>query len=115
MVLRKGNGGSAQEMWTHEMGADQKLPPPMQSRTVASDGSGELFASARQEAANKSRGQIAPQRAIDALEAAVELPFEDGLMRERAGQQGTQQGDRVGADIVAKQAALSPRSPLRVL
>jgi len=67
-----------------EMGAERKLPPPMALRTVASDGSGELFAAAREAVAGKMRGQIAPQGAIDALEAAVELPLEDGLLRERA-------------------------------
>jgi 3-hydroxyacyl-CoA dehydrogenase len=41
-----------------------------------------LFAAARAAAAKKARGLPAPGKAIDAIEAAVQLPFEDGLARE---------------------------------
>ncbi len=42
-----------------------------------------VFDDARALAATKMRGQIAPQRAIDLLQAAQSLRFEDGLARER--------------------------------
>ncbi|MGQ0662820.1 MAG: 3-hydroxyacyl-CoA dehydrogenase NAD-binding domain-containing protein [Pseudomonadota bacterium] len=42
----------------------------------------EVFAARRKDAA-KARGQIAPSRALDAIEAAARLPFEAGLKRER--------------------------------
>ncbi len=42
-----------------------------------------LFTKAREAAAKKARGQRAPVAAVDAIEAAVQLPFDDGLERER--------------------------------
>jgi 3-hydroxyacyl-CoA dehydrogenase len=42
-----------------------------------------LFADARQKAAREQRGYPAPARAIDAVEAAVKLPFDDGVRLER--------------------------------
>lgn len=41
-----------------------------------------LFAAARENAAKKQRNLLAPQAAIDAVEAAARLPFEDGIRRE---------------------------------
>ncbi len=41
-----------------------------------------LLAAARQELNKKGRGLLAPLRAIDAIEAATHLPFEEGLRRE---------------------------------
>ena len=41
-----------------------------------------LFAAARENAAKKQRNLLAPQAAIDAVEAATRLPFEDGVRRE---------------------------------
>jgi 3-hydroxyacyl-CoA dehydrogenase len=43
-----------------------------------------LFESARQLAAKIRRHQVAPLRAIDAIEAAASLPFDEGCARERA-------------------------------
>jgi len=43
----------------------------------------ELFASWRAKVAKKYRGQQAPLLAVDSIENAVLLPFEDGLARER--------------------------------
>ncbi len=43
-----------------------------------------LFASARQLAAKIRRHQVAPLRAVDAIEAAASLPFDEGCERERA-------------------------------
>lgn len=43
-----------------------------------------LFDKARATLAKKARGQIAPQKCIDAIEGAVNLPFAEGLAQERA-------------------------------
>jgi 3-hydroxyacyl-CoA dehydrogenase len=42
----------------------------------------ELFAQYRQGLATKARGFFAPERCIQAVEASIELPFEQGLVRE---------------------------------
>ncbi|MGC1618076.1 MAG: enoyl-CoA hydratase-related protein, partial [Candidatus Acidiferrum sp.] len=44
---------------------------------------GPIFAAARENARKKQRGMIAPQAAIDAVEAATKLPFEEGCKFER--------------------------------
>jgi 3-hydroxyacyl-CoA dehydrogenase len=44
----------------------------------------EFFRQARVEAARASRGQIAPMKCVDAIEAAVVRPFEEGIKIERA-------------------------------
>src|SRR5271170_546616 len=44
---------------------------------------GPIFAAARENARKKQRGLIAPLSAIDAVEAATELPFEEGVKLER--------------------------------
>jgi 3-hydroxyacyl-CoA dehydrogenase len=41
-----------------------------------------LFAAAREVATRKGRGLLAPQKAIDAVEAATRLPFAEGLAKE---------------------------------
>lgn len=43
-----------------------------------------FFAEARARIAREKRGFLAPQKCVDAVEAAVTLPFEDGMVRERA-------------------------------
>ena len=43
----------------------------------------EIFAAARQAAAKKFRNMLAPQNAIDAVEAATKLSFEDGTQKEQ--------------------------------
>ncbi|MDM0021906.1 3-hydroxyacyl-CoA dehydrogenase NAD-binding domain-containing protein [Variovorax saccharolyticus] len=50
---------------------------------VTARGNPALFEKARAAVARKSRGLTAPLAAIDAIEAAVNLPFEQGLQRER--------------------------------
>ena len=42
-----------------------------------------VLAQARRTATAKARGMIAPLRCIDAVEAAVTMPFDDGMRRER--------------------------------
>jgi 3-hydroxyacyl-CoA dehydrogenase len=41
-----------------------------------------VFTAARDNARKKQRGQLAPERAIDAVEAATKLPFAEGVARE---------------------------------
>ena len=53
-------------------------------RTEAARGKRDLFAAYRQQTAKRFRGYEAPQRCIDCVEAAVTLPFADGLKKERA-------------------------------
>ena len=43
-----------------------------------------LFGAARAEVAKQARGLPAPSRCVDAVEAAVILPFDEGLARERS-------------------------------
>ncbi len=42
----------------------------------------QLFATARDEVRKRERGRVAPLKAIDAIEAATQLPFEKGIARE---------------------------------
>jgi 3-hydroxyacyl-CoA dehydrogenase len=42
-----------------------------------------IFAAARKELSKSKRGFLAPQRCIDAVEAACTLPFDEGMTRER--------------------------------
>jgi 3-hydroxyacyl-CoA dehydrogenase len=51
--------------------------------TVTTDGTAELFAEFRRELVRTRRGFEAPQRCVDAVEAATRLPFEKGLEKER--------------------------------
>jgi 3-hydroxyacyl-CoA dehydrogenase len=52
--------------------------------SVRSEGpADEIIARARERVAAKARGMIAPVRCIDAIEAAVGLPFAEGVRRER--------------------------------
>jgi 3-hydroxyacyl-CoA dehydrogenase len=44
---------------------------------------GAFFAAARSEVARQARGLPAPAKCVDAVEAAVTLPFEEGMARER--------------------------------
>ncbi|MBN7797383.1 3-hydroxyacyl-CoA dehydrogenase NAD-binding domain-containing protein [Parahaliea mediterranea] len=47
------------------------------------DAGRELLATARERLARRTRGENAPQRIVDCLEAAATLPFDEGLRRER--------------------------------
>ncbi len=55
-------------------GRNDKLPSPAEA--------GPLLAAARESARTRQRNLIAPLAAIDAIEAAVSLPFDQGLQRE---------------------------------
>jgi 3-hydroxyacyl-CoA dehydrogenase len=54
-----------------------------EDRVAAARGKPELFAEFRKSVARQTRGFRAPERCIQAVEAAVNLPFEAGLARER--------------------------------
>ncbi|WP_372576647.1 FAD-dependent oxidoreductase [Ruegeria hyattellae] len=56
---------------------------------------------ARSRLAKSARGQIAPQKALDALQGAVDLPFAEGLAQERALFHELMNSDQRGAMIHA--------------
>lgn len=66
-----------------------RLPPGPHRRTrdrdekLAADQGTDVFDTARAALAISARGQFAPQRCVDAVEAAFTLPFDEGLQRER--------------------------------
>lgn len=53
------------------------------SELPAPEADGSIFADYRKQVAKRARGQLAPQKIIDCVEAAVALPFPDGLQVER--------------------------------
>jgi len=55
----------------------------MEERIAAARGRPEIFSEFRKAIARQTRGFRAPEACIKAVEAAVELPFEQGLARER--------------------------------
>jgi len=62
--------------------APQKLSERAE-KIEAARGKPDLFANIRKETARRLRGYEAPQRCIDCVEAAVTLPFAEGLRKER--------------------------------
>ena len=62
--------------------AANEIPQPVMARSVHGF-STEVIADARTKAARSRRGQNAPLAAITAIQATAELPFEEGLARER--------------------------------
>ncbi|MGH6622730.1 MAG: enoyl-CoA hydratase-related protein, partial [Burkholderiaceae bacterium] len=65
-----------------EVGARAKHPR-LRDRTVNRAGSDELLAAARAKVARESRGLPAPARCVDAVEASVTQPFDEGMAIER--------------------------------
>jgi len=63
---------------------DEKLPIRRMSSLVAKADSPGLFDDFAKSIARKSRGFIAPFKCIEAVKAATELPFPEGMKRERA-------------------------------
>jgi 3-hydroxyacyl-CoA dehydrogenase len=57
--------------------------PLRRTRDLAARGTPEVFAAFRASVARQARGLPSPEAAIKAVEAAVSLPFEQGLARER--------------------------------
>lgn len=57
--------------------------PRRTSELPASEADPSIFAEYRRALAKRARGQIAPQKIIDCVEASTSLPFPDGLQKER--------------------------------
>jgi 3-hydroxyacyl-CoA dehydrogenase len=55
----------------------------LDAKVVAARGKPEIFADFRKSVARQTRGFRAPEACVKAVEAAVNLPFEEGLARER--------------------------------
>ena len=70
--------------YAHELIANNALQRQASALPLTlGDAERELIAEARIRLEKKTRGETAPQRILDCLEAAGELPFADGLARER--------------------------------
>jgi len=72
--------------FAREMVAKGGPPPKTRDRTDKlgdEDMNAPIFAAARDMANKKARGFMAPLKAIDAIEAATKLPFDEGCKRER--------------------------------
>ncbi len=67
--------------FAHEI-ADQPVPKTRQREGKLDGAPAGIFAIAREQARKKVRGLSAPLAAIDAIEAATQLPFEQGCRRE---------------------------------
>ena len=81
-------------------------------RVLSDRGKPELFASFRTKNARTFRGFMAPARIIECVEAAVELPFDEGMARERAAflelVAGTQSAAQRYAFFAEREAAKAP-------
>ena len=60
----------------------QRKPHKPRDRNEKLGNAANIFAAAREQARKTKRGMMAPQAAIDAVEAATTLPFEAGIKRE---------------------------------
>ncbi|MDR6374308.1 3-hydroxyacyl-CoA dehydrogenase NAD-binding domain-containing protein [Paraburkholderia caledonica] len=71
--------------YVHELLAGHAPVRRTRDATALNDRAASLavVATARAETANKSRGLFSPLKIVDAVEAAIAQPFEDGLRRER--------------------------------
>jgi 3-hydroxyacyl-CoA dehydrogenase len=63
--------------------AGQRPLRRLRDMTVSGEGAEALFTEARSRIAREQRGYPAPLRALDAVEAALKLPFDEGLRFER--------------------------------
>lgn len=74
--------GSAVE-FARERAQAGEAPPRTRERNQKLAGDwGQVFQAAREKAARKLRGQVAPLAAIEAVEAATRLPFDEGIRLE---------------------------------
>jgi 3-hydroxyacyl-CoA dehydrogenase len=69
--------------YAHRLAAQKAAPRKVRDLEVGVRPPAEYFAAARARIAREKRNLFAPQRIVDALEAAATLPFERGLARER--------------------------------
>jgi 3-hydroxyacyl-CoA dehydrogenase len=69
--------------FARELVAANATPRRTRDRTVAAEGATEVLAARRAEVAKTMRNRNSPHVLLDAVQAAVELPFDAGLARER--------------------------------
>jgi 3-hydroxyacyl-CoA dehydrogenase len=83
----------------------------MNDKLEAARGRPEIFAEFRKANARKFRGFEAPEACIKAIEAAVTLPFDEGMKRERELFRGLVTGTQSAASAISSSpSAKSPRS-----
>ena len=63
--------------------ADEGKRPTSERDVMSAAPADEVLAEARRQAEKSARGRVAPLRCVDAVEAAVKLPFNEGMARER--------------------------------
>lgn len=63
---------------------DAAKGPRRTGETCVSTADPAVFEAARQRLARSARGQLAPQKCVDAIQGAFDLPFAEGLAQERA-------------------------------
>ncbi|MCP5114680.1 MAG: 3-hydroxyacyl-CoA dehydrogenase [bacterium] len=71
--------------FAREKVASGEAPPKTRELAVKESGTetnAQIFAAAREMAAKKKRGYLAPVKAIEAIEAGLKLPFEEGIRTE---------------------------------
>ncbi len=85
----------------------------LNDKMIAARGKPEIFAEFRKANARKFRGFLAPEYNIRCIEAAVNLPFDEGMKRERELFMELMHGTAVGraALRLLRRAPGLPRSP----
>lgn len=63
--------------------AEGKGPRPIRDGEIDTDNAEKIFAAARAKASKRSRGLIAPERCIEAIESALNITIDEGLALER--------------------------------
>jgi 3-hydroxyacyl-CoA dehydrogenase len=82
--LTDGDVVEAAVAFANARAADDDALRRTHERTVSVDGdAAQILDGARRQAEKRAPGVIAPQRCIDAVAAALELPFDEGIARER--------------------------------
>ncbi len=69
--------------YTNELIAEDKGPRRTRDMKLDDSGAEKVLAAARAKAARRSRGLVAPQRCIEAIEHALKIPVEEGMQLER--------------------------------
>ncbi len=69
--------------FANQLIADGKGPRRIRDMTPDATGADEIFEKSRATAARRMRGLIAPQRCIDSVQNALNLPIDEGLQKER--------------------------------
>lgn len=63
--------------------AEEKVPRPIRSMKIDDTGAEKLFADTRKKVSRRSRGLLAPERCIEAVESALTVSLDEGLALER--------------------------------